>query len=60
MKSDRERELWLQRLADALATEQKEAAEGRGLMRPADREKVVKWGAIAVTGMTAATVISSS
>lgn len=60
MKSDRERELWLLQLADALATEQKETGKGRGLVRPGDRGKAVKWGAIAVTGMTAATVISSS
>ena len=50
MKSDRERELWLLKMIDE---------QSNGRTQPAMPANLVKWGAIAVAGMTTASLVGS-
>lgn len=60
MKTDKDRELWLLKLTDEQAADAKKFAFSSGLKLRTDRGTIVRWGAIAVTGMTAASLVSSS
>ena len=60
MKTDKERELWLLKLTDEQAGGEKKSAASKVLNLPGDHVKIVKWGAVAVTGMTAASLVSGS
>lgn len=57
MKSDKERELWLLKVTDELAADEREPAKLREANQRADPARIVKWGAVAVAGMTAASLV---
>ena len=54
MRSDRERELWLLKVTDEYV------GKGEGPKRPAAPGNMVKWGAIAVAGMTTVSLVYST
>ena len=54
MKTDKERELWLQKMA----SQQSEMPEGESAHT--STQKYARWAAVAALGLTTATVVSNS